>query len=134
MAAGAGAVTEEVNGYAVGPRIGSEGGKSEARRPALPTKKEAPPSTQPRTADLPRSASYTYIGDAKHAAPYTSSPVVTIKGSFSEVDLIAPATDLADDSSPNSSGWTTPDEYDTVPVDQAADLIAELQRQVRFKS
>lgn len=128
MAAGAGAVTEEVNGYTVGPRIGSEGGKSEARRPALPTKKEAPPSTQPRTADLPRSASYTYIGDAKHAAPYTSSPVVTIKGSFSEVDLIAPATDLADDSSPNSSGWTTPDEYDTVPVDQAADLIAELQK------
>ncbi|TKA28397.1 hypothetical protein B0A50_03864 [Salinomyces thailandicus] len=84
-----------------------------------------------RNAAFPRSASYSYIPGAHKDARACHNPaIVTIKGSFSEADLIAPADELSDISPPDSSGWTTPDEVfePKVPVEQARDLIAELQK------
>ncbi|KAI7032118.1 hypothetical protein KC352_g47378, partial [Hortaea werneckii] len=55
---------------------------------------------------------------------------VSIKGSFSEKDLIVPADDLVDISPPDTSGYTTPDEIVEPKVDanEAKELIAELTK------
>lgn len=119
---------ETVHGYAIRPNVGLERGRAQARI-ATPNSRDASP--MPRNADFPRSASYTYLPEAKEPG-YANPSIVTIKGSFSEADLIASADDLADISPPDSSGWTTPDENlaiePKVPVDQARELIAQLQR------
>ena len=94
----------------------------------------APPNTRHvspsrRSSELPRSASYTYISEAKEQS-LASQSLVTIKGSFSEVDLIPSTDELVDISPPDSSGWTTPDEHfleTKVPTHHARDLVAKLQ-------
>lgn len=87
-------------------------------------------SPRARDPDMPRSASYTFLPEAKDHTSYNQPSIVTIKGSFTEQDLIASADDLADISPPDSSGWTTPDEVfeQKVPANQARDLVAELQK------
>ncbi|KAK3071879.1 hypothetical protein LTR53_007834 [Teratosphaeriaceae sp. CCFEE 6253] len=119
--------TETINGYAIRNGIMGERGRAVARKALPVVTRDVSPLR--RNADFPRSASYTYLPDAKDVASYASSQLVTIKGSFSEVDLIAPVGDLQDISPPDSSGWTTPDEPDPkVPAEHARDLIAELQK------
>ena len=63
-----------------------------------------------RNPDFQRAASYTYLPDAKNHSQFANSSFLSIKGSFSEVDLIASADDLQDISPPETSGWTTPDD------------------------
>ncbi|GAB7362028.1 hypothetical protein MBLNU230_g2062t1 [Neophaeotheca triangularis] len=89
------------------------------------------PPQSPRLSDMPRSASYTYLPAAKVSAYAASPGMVTIKGSFSEADLIAPSDSGTDASAPDSSECTTPDELEhepKVPADTARELIAELQK------
>lgn len=84
---------------------------------------------QRNNSELPRAASYTYMPAAVKEQEYTNRNLVTIKGSFSEADLIAQSDDAADISPPDSSGWTTPDEVEPkVPTETARDLVAELQK------
>ncbi|KAK4542147.1 hypothetical protein LTR36_006994 [Oleoguttula mirabilis] len=115
---------ERINGYTIRHGHGFE----RARAEDVPDSRDISP--MPRNSDMPRSASYTFLGEAKEHTPYNHPSIVTIKGSFCEQDLIASADDLADVSPPDSSGWTTPDEVaePKVPADQARDLIAELQK------
>lgn len=120
--------TELLSGYDSRHNSGYSRARS-ASKPKPPPRQEVP-SSSPRNADFPRSASYTYLPHAKDPG-YDPSRIVTIKGSFSEDDLIAPKEDLTDDSPPDSSGWTTPDVMEhepKVPHDLAQDLIAELQK------
>lgn len=58
------------------------------------------------------------------------STPITIKGSFSEDDLIATGDESADVSPPESSGWTTPNEDARMQMqtDSAHDLVAELHK------
>ncbi|KAK4981571.1 hypothetical protein LTR66_009880 [Elasticomyces elasticus] len=91
------------------------------------TNERVPPIVATRTTELPRSASYTYIPQAKHPV-YDNAAIVEIKGSFSENDLIASNDDIYDVSPVGSSGWTTPERESTVPYDQAQDLIAALHK------
>lgn len=86
-------------------------------------------SHSPRNADFPRSASYTYLPVAKDSAYSSAASLpITIKGSFSEDDLIGQSEDSADISPPDSTGYTTPIEEEKVPADISKDLIAELQK------
>ncbi|KAK0258182.1 hypothetical protein B0A54_00236 [Friedmanniomyces endolithicus] len=124
--------TDTVNGYTIRNDIITERGRV-AARVAAPLSREVSPLRR-NIADFPRSASYTYLPDAKDAASYAHPSLLTIKGSFSEVDLIASSEDLADITPPDSSGWTTPDEPDPkFPVAVSRDLIAELQRSPKIK-
>ncbi|KAK5107857.1 hypothetical protein LTR62_000617 [Meristemomyces frigidus] len=84
----------------------------------------------PRNADFPRSASYTYLPEAKDNSRYNNPAILTIKGSFSQADLLDPSDDCLDDTTTaESSGWTTPDDGDhRTPSVQARDLVAELQK------
>jgi hypothetical protein len=121
--------TQTINGYTIGPEMGYQRGRSEARVPAPPHSRDISPL--PRNVDMPRSASYTFLPEAKEAASLPNSALVTIKGSFNERDLIVPADDIVDISPPDSSGWTTPEEIipePKVPVEEARRLIAELQK------
>ncbi|KAK5681373.1 hypothetical protein LTR17_027472 [Elasticomyces elasticus] len=121
--------TETINGYAIRNDIMGERGRAVAARMAAPLSREVSPMRRNINADFPRSASYTYLPDAKDITAFSNPSLVTIKGSFSEVDLIGSAQDLADISPPDSSGWTTPDEPDSkVRGADARELIAELQR------
>ncbi|OQO07869.1 hypothetical protein B0A48_06661 [Cryoendolithus antarcticus] len=69
--------------------------------------------------ELQRSASYTYIPEAAKDHRYANPNLITIKGSFSEVDLI----DLAP--SADSSGWTTPDEPEPKVLKTDATFLVE---------
>lgn len=85
----------------------------------------------PRVSNMPRAASYTYVPAAKVSAYAANPNLVTIKGTFSEADLIAQSDSGTDLSAPESSGCTTPDEMEPeskVPADAAQDLFAELQK------
>lgn len=79
---------------------------------------------------LPRSASYTCVPILHPSTAYARKPStpITIKGSFSEDDLIASADDSNDVSPPESSGCTTPIEEMKVHTDSAQDLVAELHK------
>lgn len=90
-------------------------------------------SPMPRNVDFPKSASYTYLPNAKDSA-YGSvgSLPNTIKGSLSEDDLVTPL-DSADVSPPDSSGWTTPTESQREPTDVASALVVELQKSPKFR-
>lgn len=105
--------------------VEGDGGGSRA---TAPNGKEAPPAA--RNAEFPRSASYTYLPGAKES----TALVTTIKGSFSDADLGGPG-DEQDTSPPDSSGWTTPEEFveHKAPVTDAAALIAELQKSPKIK-
>ncbi|KAL1301680.1 hypothetical protein AAFC00_005896 [Neodothiora populina] len=85
---------------------------------------------QQRNADFPRSASYTFMPSIPANQDYARKPSVpiTIKGSFSEEDLIASADDSADASPSQSSGWTTPSDNARTHTDSAHDLVAELHK------
>lgn len=87
-------------------------------------------SSQQRNAEFPRSASYTFMPSLATSQAYNRKPPVpiTIKGSFSEEDLIAPTDDSADVSPPESSGWTTPSDELRMHTDSAKDLVAELHK------
>lgn len=101
-------------------------GRSHLRGMASPSREPLP---SPRAnADFQRAASYTYLPDAKHQR-YGSPKYVMIKDSFSETDLIATPNDSADASPPDSSGWTTPEEYPCDPDGPADDgLTLELHK------
>ena len=87
---------------------------------------------------LPRSASYTCVPILTEGTAYSRgrkqpSLPITIKGSFSEDDLIASADDGGSVSPPESSGWTTPNEElrihsTSLHTDSAQDLVAELHK------
>lgn len=83
-----------------------------------------------RNANIHRSASYTFVPSLLHDPAYKSPrPIpITIKGSFSEDDLIAQTDDSADVSPPDSSGWTTPNDEVRTQADSAQDLVAELHK------
>lgn len=83
-----------------------------------------------RNANLPRSASYTFVPSLMHDPAYKNPrPVpITMKDSFSEDDLIARTDDSADASPPDSSGWTTPTDEIRIQTDSAQDLVAELHK------
>lgn len=119
--------TGRVTGHAIRPAEHVEGGRGRAYV-AAPNGKETSPLA--RNADFPRSASYTYLPGAKE----NTALVTTIKGSFSEADLGDPS-DEQDTSPPDSSGWTTPEEFieHKVPVTDAAALIAELQKSPKIR-
>ncbi|KAK3679319.1 hypothetical protein LTR78_000880 [Recurvomyces mirabilis] len=118
---------QRINGSALRSAYDKDERRSEARK-AQPDVREV--ASSPRHADFPRSASYTYLPEAKDHARYNNQAVFTIKGSFSDADLVPPPDDLLDDiTPPDSSGWTTPDDVEQrVPVQQTRDLVAELQR------
>lgn len=90
-------------------------------------------SPMPRNMDFPKSASYTYLPNAKDSA-YGSvgSLPNTIKGSLSDDELVTPL-DSADVSPPDSSGWTTPTEGQQTPTDVVNALVVELQKSPKFK-
>ncbi|KAK5125782.1 hypothetical protein LTR85_012058 [Meristemomyces frigidus] len=119
--------TERINGYTIRHGHGLDRTGAGAHVAAAESRNISP---MPRNPDMPRSASYTFLPEAKDRTPYTQPSIVTIKGSFSEQDLIGSADDLIDISPPDSSGYTTPDEVlePKVPADQARDLVAELQK------
>ena len=100
--------------------------KSSGGRKNAPFNKEAAPAS-PRDVELPRSASYTYFPEVKK--PFPSDAVVT---TYSEADIKFPSDNVADLSTPDSSGWTTPDEYANDAVQQTVekpqDLVAELHK------
>lgn len=95
---------------------------------ALIGMKEKEPSTVLRS-DLPRSASYTYMPNANHHQhKYVNTNIVSIQGSFAEVDS-STSDDAADASPPDSSGWNTPDEGLELnsSAESGQDLAAELR-------
>lgn len=94
---------------------------------ALIGMKEKEPSTVLRS-DLPRSASYTYMPNANHHQhKYVNTNIVSIQGSFAEVDS-STSDDAADASPPDSSGWNTPDDLElSSSADSGQDLAAELR-------
>ncbi len=94
---------------------------------ALIGMKEKEPSTVLRS-DLPRSASYTYMPNAEHHQhKYVNTNIVSIQGSFAEVDS-STSDDAADASPPDSSGWNTPDDLElSSSAESAKDLAAELR-------
>ncbi|KAI5275218.1 DUF1765-domain-containing protein [Aureobasidium subglaciale] len=81
---------------------------------------------------FPRSASYTFLGHAATKNPAYNAPKplpITNRGSFCEQDLIAPLDDSNDTSPPESSGWSTPADDQTMPVCMPPhDLVAELHK------
>jgi len=79
---------------------------------------------------LPRSASYTCVPILHPNQAYVRKPPVpiTIKGSFSEDDLIASIDNSTDVSPPESSGWSTPLEEQKVHSSSQYDLVAELHK------
>ncbi|KAF2766434.1 DUF1765-domain-containing protein [Teratosphaeria nubilosa] len=127
--------TERIKGYGIRPRkeVLVERGRAETRVPSpKPQDKDAAPFPA-RNADFPRSASYTYLPEAKETGAYVNpSSIVTIKGSFTDADLTT--DDPVDISPPDSSGWTTPEEAPLppqehkVPEEESRRLIAELQK------
>ena len=120
--------TPTINGFALRSNPNMERKGILARKPLSAVRAMSPVQ---RNAEFQRSASYTYLPEATKEPPYSNPSLVTIKGSFSEVDLIAPTDELVDISPPDSSGWTTPDESyveQKVPADQARDLILQLQK------
>lgn len=64
------------------------------------------------TSDFQRSASYTYLPRAAQEQLISQHNVFSIKGTFSEDDLIAVPEQSNDTVSQPSSGWTTPEEHD----------------------
>jgi hypothetical protein len=94
---------------------------------ALIGMKEKEPSAVLRS-DLPRSASYTYMPNANHHQhKYVNTNIVSIQGSFPEIDS-STSDDAADASPPDSSGWNTPDDLElSSSGDSARDLAAELR-------
>lgn len=71
----------------------------------------------PRNPDFPKSASYTYLPEAKDSAyNSTASLPITIKGSVSEDDFETPLDSL-DVTPPDSSGHTTPSDEPNVSTD-----------------
>ena len=117
--------TQTVNGYGVSRPTDAERARARARA-APPNSRDASPAR--RNADLPRSASYTFIENAKNRV-YSNPSLV--KDSFSEADLVASGYDTADLTTPDSSGLNTPDER--LPeigqhAVQTPDLIAGLQK------
>ena len=116
--------TATIHGYTRQP-TDVERRRAQARI-APPNSREVSPS--PRNADLPRSASYTYLSNIKDER-YANPSLATIKRNFTKADLIGPGNDVADITPPDSSGWNTPDEG--LPEQkgvQARDLIVELQK------
>lgn len=87
-------------------------------------------NSEQRNADLPRSCSYTFVPSLAPNQDYNRKrPVpITIKGSFSEDDLIAQGGESLDISPPESSGWTTPNDDQKTHADSAHDLVAELHK------
>ncbi|PNS15914.1 UPF0592 membrane protein [Sphaceloma murrayae] len=88
--------------------------------------KEMHGNTHVRQAELPKSASYTYLPTTKNTAYSGSTPVI-IKGDTSSEDLTA-QLDSADVSPPDSSGWTTPSDEIRPTTDVINDLSAELEK------
>ena len=89
------------------------------------------PSHDSGAADFGRSASYTFLGNAATITTAYNAPLLeptTVKGSFSEQDLIAHFDDSTDTSPPESSGWTTPADDQKLPVGLPQDLVAELHK------
>lgn len=113
-------VATEMNGGHNFAGAGMVERRKSSRRRNAPYGKEAAPAL-PRDSELPRSASYTYIQEARRHFP--SDSVVT---TYSEADVKAPGDDVADLSTPDSSGWTTPEEH--VPRKQSSDIVAELHK------
>ncbi|KAH9826827.1 Protein of unknown function (DUF1765) [Teratosphaeria destructans] len=127
--------TERIKRYGMRPRreVVVERGRTETRVPSpkLQDKDAAP--FPARNADFPRSASYTYLPEAKETGAYVNpSSIVTLKGSFTDADLTT--DDPVDISPPDSSGWTTPEEAPAppqehkVPLEESRRLIAELRK------
>lgn len=89
-------------------------------------------ASPPRNSEeLPRSASYTYIGHAKSQAYANSEDLISIKQALIDSDLTPSADHIVDITPPDSSGWNTPEEHvleQRLPVDQARELIAKLQK------
>ena len=81
---------------------------------------------EPSRAELPRSASYTYMPNAAHHQhKYVNTNIVSIQGSFTEVDSSA-SDDAA--SPPDSSGWNTPDGLEiSSSASPGHDLAAQLR-------
>lgn len=81
---------------------------------------------EPSRTDLPRSASYTYMPNAAHHQhKYVNTNIVSIQGSFTEVDSSA-SDDAA--SPPDSSGWNTPDGLEIgSTAGSGPDLAAQLR-------
>ena len=95
--------TETVNGYTIGAANGEKArGKSQI---SPPSSRDVSPVR--RSVDLPRAASYTYLGNARDRK-YTNSSVVN--ESFSEAGFRL-YDDSADITPPESSGVNTPEEY-----------------------
>ena len=118
-----------VTGYAIHPSADLERGRKDSHI-VLPKTVDMAVPTPHTKADFPRSASYTYLGDAKQS-PYTSpSPVLTIKSPFSRQNLLTSADTLVDISPPDSSGCTTPEE--PLQIQQTSrnqpDLAEELRK------
>lgn len=112
-------------GMSRGQQFEGAGGSMERRkstRRTAPYGRDAAPTVTPRGSELPRSASYTFIQDAKSNFP--SSAVVT---TYSTADVNG--DDVAYESTPDSSGWTTPDEHATPGhAEQSRDIVAELHK------
>ena len=84
--------------------------------------------TESRDIELPRSASYTYMGDARSK---DSSSLSLDKSSFSETDLTTPGDNSVDISPTDSTGVNTPDERFAAAENggpKARELIFELRK------
>ena len=84
--------------------------------------------TRSRDVELPRSASYTYMGDARSK---DSSSLSLDKSSFSETDLTTPGDNSVDISPTDSTGVNTPDERFAAAENRgpkARDLVFELRK------
>jgi hypothetical protein len=82
-------------------------------------------------AELPRSASYTYMPNAAHHQhKYVNTNIVSIHGSFTEEVDSSGSDDAA--SPPDSSGWNTPDGLEIgSKADSSQDLPQDLAAQLR---
>ena len=125
--------TRDGYGYTGKPPLASR--RSSKENGIFSKPKNAAPSQQ--NSELPRSASYTYIGNAKNNL--TSLNTSPIKESFSEVDLHDRHHDVIDIiTPPDTSGVNTPEEG-LPEADRAAAqaraqaLIAELQKDPNIK-
>lgn len=116
--------TETVNEYAIRP-AGARKGSVKGKGAITNLKNE---ESHSRDAELPRSASYTYMGDAKSKE---SSSLSLDKSSLSETDFTTPG-DISPGTSPtDSTGVNTPDErFPEVESrsPQPRDLVFELEK------
>ena len=104
--------------------------RSSSRRTAPYGKDATPAPASPREVELPRSASYTYIQQARQYFPSDSTVAP-----YSAADIKTSADDVADLSTPDSSGWTTPDEHvSATKTEQPRDIVAELQKSPKMAS